>query len=214
MINLFVLIGSTLLIFFFIVLIPYFMAQVLRSLISELGTSLKIERYSFVAKLYNFFRSPIVLTLLVYLLIGFTYKCFTDELYKRSFPIEIEISDRVLMSSILGFAEGCSINVYKLTENSKRLFSEKGLESLEYALQSREPQRGIFEKWQETPLWSKKIELEKRWTSGILTCSNLWPSVEKALEEDGSYYTSGKFDYEIGIIILPDLGLAIYSYID
>jgi hypothetical protein len=145
------------------------------------------------------------------------YKMYEDNWYRGFLPNEIEISNTVLISVETGITDGCGVAIFKLTDDSIQLLSEKGLDALKSALHSRArfgyyDVHYSYDAWSKTPLRSKDPNQREIWKYGMYCArqdikNKFGSSITKALEEDKSYYTNG-------IIVFPDLGLVMFSYGD
>jgi len=119
-------------------------------------------------------------------------------------PISIDVND-----GILG-GWGC-VSFY-MDKTSIKSIEKEGVEFLNKALSNQHKEREVkYTKWKETP-FPKETFSEGKSSRAVLHCNKgfdkeLETKVQKALQTKGSYYNDK-------IVVLPNLGIAIYRFFD
>lgn len=144
------------------------------------------------------------------------YRSWEVAWYEGMIPASLEIERTVMIDGRTGFIEGCGIAVFQLSPTTVDRIRPAGLAGLETARQARDHSDELhtYSQWRETPYaeTGDGMTLVDRWLVGR-TCAKIDPSLDRsidtALKSPGSYYAT---IHEAGLIVIPSLGLAVFSY--
>ena len=139
--------------------------------------------------------------------------------FKNLIPSEIEIGDTVLVDGESGGLEGCGVAIFQLGSSTLVSLRANGIHALDGANRSREKrflsdEYKEYSSWKETPYLETGdgMTLADRWLGGFVCAnidSDLSKRIHRALRSNKSYYAT---THEAGLIVIPSLGLAVYSY--
>jgi hypothetical protein len=148
-----------------------------------------------------------------------TYRVWEINYFKNLIPSEIQINGTVLVDGETGGLEGCGVAIFRLDSATLEKIRANGIHALDEAKQSRKKKLlrddyQTYTPWAETPYLETGdgMTLADRWLGGFV-CSNidtdLSNHIHSALKSTNSYYST---THEAGLIVIPDLGLIVYSY--
>ncbi len=165
--------------------------------------------------------SPTLAVLFVVLALG-TYGAFrfwNANHFKNLIPSEIAIGDTVLVDGETGGLEGCGVAIFRVGSATLVSLRANGIHALDQASRSRKKrflsdEYKEYSPWKETPYLETGdgMTLADRWLGGFVCAnidSDLSKRIHQALRSNKSYYATA---HEAGLIIIPSLGLAVYSY--
>lgn len=162
------------------------------------------------------FEKFIALSLLIIFAIYALYSYWEAQWYKGLIPAEIEVSDAVFIDGQSGFREGCGAAVFSLSPKTTNQIVSTGLTALANARRARRHNDAYhaYSTWQKTPYveTGDGLTLADRWLTGIGCAGikgDLGAKIYKALKEQGSFFATTE---EAGLIVIPSIGLAVYSY--
>ncbi len=138
----------------------------------------------------------------VILCLFITFKVFEWNWYKSLLPDDIEVKTFYIYGGEAGLREGCGASVFYLTDRAQKDLREKGINYFKTPSE-----------WKQTPLVPKGENAVEEIGTG-LSCAkyiseSLKDKIGRAQEKEGGYY---KFGHESTILVLPELGIAVYGY--
>ena len=136
--------------------------------------------------------------------------------YLGMIPDDIEIGGVVRIGGQSGFREGCGAAVFNLSPRTIEKIRAGGVAALTNAKQARNHADSYhsYSDWRQTPhiVTGDGLTLVDRWLNG-LGCAGLpmqlSREIQQALDSSGSFYATTS---EAGLIVIPKLGIAIFSY--
>lgn len=147
------------------------------------------------------------------------FQAWNTKYFKNLIPAEIGISHTVFIDGETGGLEGCGVAIFQMDSATLKNLRANGSQALDRAKQSRkkkflkdEYQR--YTSWKETPYMEtgNGMTLADRWLGGFVCAtidSDLSKNIHNALRSAKTYYAT---THEAGLIVIPRLGLVVYSY--
>lgn len=147
------------------------------------------------------------------------FQAWNTKYFKNLIPAEIGISHTVFIDGETGGLEGCGVAIFQMDNATLNNLRANGSQALDRAKQSRkkkflkdEYQR--YTSWKETPYMEtgNGMTLADRWLGGFVCAtidSDLSKNIHNALRSAKTYYAT---THEAGLIVIPRLGLVVYSY--
>ena len=165
------------------------------------------------------FRTLAILSAVLALGVYGAFRVWDTNYFKNLIPSEIEISDTVLVDGESGGLEGCGVAIFRLDSTTLVSIRANGIHALDEAKRSRKKKflsdaYKEYSSWKETPYMETGdgMTLADRWLGGFVCAnidSDLSNRIHRALSSTKSYYAT---THEAGLIVIPSLGLAVYSY--
>jgi hypothetical protein len=129
-------------------------------------------------------------------------------LYRQAIPPQFELQDVVHHDEVGGFREGCGYAVFRLSEDNLVRIRRQGLAYFETAHLGRDGKPyHQYQPWKATPA-SEHDQLFRG-----QTCAGgppeLLEQAQRAAGKEGAFFTTG---HEQDLVVVPVLGLLIYSY--
>jgi hypothetical protein len=147
------------------------------------------------------------------------FQVWNTNYFKNLIPSEIGISHTVFIDGKSGGLEGCGVAIFRMDSATLNNIRANGSHALDGAKLSRKKKflkneyQG-YTSWKETPYMETGdgMTLADRWLGGFVCASidsDLSKSIHNALRSAKSYYAT---THEAGLIVIPRLGLVVYSY--
>lgn len=146
----------------------------------------------------------------------FAFSSWESRWYLGMIPEDIETGDVVTIGGQSGFREGCGAAVFNLSPRAIEKIKADGIATLTNARQARSHTDSYhsYSNWKQTPhiVTGDGLTLADRWLNG-LGCAELpmrqSRDIQQALDSSGSFYATTS---EAGLIVIPELGIVIFSY--
>lgn len=130
------------------------------------------------------------------------------ELYRQAIPPQFELRKVVHHDEISGFREGCGYAIFRLSEDNLARIRSQGLAYFATAHLGRDGKPyHLYQPWKATP--AAEHEHLFRGQSCAGEPSELLEQAVRAAGEEGAFFTTG---HEQDLVVVPALGLLIYSY--
>ncbi|CAN7454312.1 hypothetical protein LJR074_003010 [Acidovorax sp. LjRoot74] len=130
------------------------------------------------------------------------------ELYRQAIPPQFELQKVVHHDEISGFREGCGYAIFRLSEDNLTRIRSQGLAYFATAHLGRDGKPyHLYQPWKVTP--AAEHEHLFRGQSCAGEPSELLEQAVRAAGEEGAFFTTG---HEQDLVVVPALGLLIYSY--
>lgn len=130
------------------------------------------------------------------------------ELYRQAIPPQFELVEALHHDEIVGFREGCGYAIFRLSEDNLVRIRRQGLAYFDAAQLGRDGKPyHQYQPWQATPTNEHKQLFRGQSCAG--EASELLEQAQRAVGRDGVFFTTG---HEQDLVVIPDLGLIIYSY--
>lgn len=133
-------------------------------------------------------------------------------LYKDAIPLQLELDQLVYHDEENDLREGCGVSIFKLSDKTLNQINGLGLAYLATATLGRDGDAyHLYKPWLATPQPGKMGHEHEllRGSQCIDNPPDIWKEIEKATYEGGAYFTTG---YEQDIVIVPKLGVLVFSY--
>jgi hypothetical protein len=130
------------------------------------------------------------------------------ELYRQAIPPQFELVEVLHHDEIVGFREGCGYAIFRLSEDNLARIRRQGLTYFEAAELGRDGKPyHQYQPWKATPTSEHEQLLRGQNCAG--EPSELLERAQRAAGNEGAYFTTG---HEQDLVVVPALGLLIYSY--
>ncbi len=130
------------------------------------------------------------------------------ELYRQAIPPQFELVEALHHDEIVGFREGCGYAIFRLSEDNLVRIRRQGLAYFDTAQLGRDGKPyHQYQPWQATP--TNEHEQLFRGQSCAGEASELLEQAQRAAGREGAFFTTG---HEQDLVVVPALGLLIYSY--
>jgi len=130
------------------------------------------------------------------------------ELYRQAIPPQFDIVEALHHDEIVGFREGCGYAIFRLSEDNLARIGRQGLAYFDAAQLGRDGKPyHQYQPWKATP--TSEQEQLFRGQSCAGEPSELLEQAQRAAAREGAYFTTG---HEQDLVVVPALGLLIYSY--
>lgn len=136
--------------------------------------------------------------------------------YMGMVPAGIGLSGTVEIDGQSGLTEGCGAAVFRLSEATVTSLNARGIDALAGARQARahDGAHHAYSEWRSTPhvQTGDGLTLADRWLAGMGCASlpkDLGAGIRQALKTRGAFYATTR---EAGLIVIPSLGVAVFSY--
>ncbi|HTH09888.1 MAG TPA: hypothetical protein VMA55_09990 [Acidovorax sp.] len=129
-------------------------------------------------------------------------------LYRQAIPPQFELLDVVHHDEVGGLREGCGFAVFRLSEDNLTGIRNQGLAYFETARLGRDGKPyHQYPSWRATPATEHDHLFRGRNCSGEPL--ELLEQAQRAAGKEGAFFTTG---HEQDLVVVPALGLLIYSY--
>ena len=130
------------------------------------------------------------------------------ELYRQAIPPQFELVEVLHHDEIVGFREGCGYAIFRLSEDSLVRIRRQGMAYFAAAQLGRDGKPyHQYQPWQATP--TNEHEQLFRGQSCAGEASEVLEQAQRAAGREGAFFTTG---HEQDLVVVPALGLLIYSY--
>ncbi|CAN7549352.1 hypothetical protein DBR23_23605 [Acidovorax sp. HMWF018] len=130
------------------------------------------------------------------------------ELYRQAIPPQFELVEALHHDEIVGFREGCGYAIFRLSEDNLARIRRQGLAYFDAAQLGRDGKPyHQYQPWQAT-LTDAHDQLF-RGQSCAGEPPELLEQAQRAVGKEGAFFTTG---HEQDLVVVPELGLLIYSY--
>jgi len=130
------------------------------------------------------------------------------ELYRQAIPPQFELLEVVHHDEIGGFREGCGFAIFRLSEDNLARIRRQGLAYFETASLGRDGKP-----YHQYQLWRAAPATEHDHLFRGQNCAGEPPELleqaQRAAGKEGAFFTTG---HEQDLVVVPVLGLLIYSY--
>lgn len=130
------------------------------------------------------------------------------ELYRQAVPPQFELVEALHHNEIVGFREGCGYAIFRLSEDNLARIRRQGLAYFDAAQLGRDGKPyHQYQPWQTTSTGEHEQLFRGQSCAG--EPSELLEQAQRAVGKEGAFFTTG---HEQDLVVVPALGLLIYSY--
>ncbi|MBT9511548.1 MAG: hypothetical protein IV104_04290 [Acidovorax sp.] len=129
-------------------------------------------------------------------------------LYRQAIPPQFELLEVVHHNEIGGFREGCGFAIFRLSADNLARIRRQGLAYFEPASLGRDSKPyHQYQPWKATPASEHGHLFRGQSCAG--SPPELLEQAQRAADKEGTFFTTG---HEQDLVVVPALGLLIYSY--